>query len=173
MPENNQDAVSGMEQVRNLLFGAQVQQIEERIKKLEDFFVSRIDALKSEIVESLQRQERLFHSKIQEESSRRSEDKNFIESKEERLSEELKSSLEALSESCSTAQSEMNARLAESNERLLCALNDRHNDALKALSDLAVLLRRELGAKTALAKAFAKLADGEADEIGVCASDEK
>ncbi|MDR0664924.1 MAG: hypothetical protein LBF86_05320 [Helicobacteraceae bacterium] len=166
MPENNQDAVSGMEQVRNLLFGAQVQQIEERIKKLEDFFVSRIDALKSEIVESLQRQERLFHSKIQEESSRRSEDKNFIESKEERLSEELKSSLEALSESFSTAQSEMSARL-------LCALNDRHNDALRALNDLAVLLRRELVAKTALAKAFAELADGEANEIGVCASDEK
>ncbi|MDR2152180.1 MAG: hypothetical protein LBO72_05120 [Helicobacteraceae bacterium] len=164
MSADDQDAASGMEQVRHLLFGAQVKQIEERIKNLEDLFASSLDALKSEVLASLARQERSLLNKIEEESARRSEGENVVESKTERVSEEIKSSVAALSESLSKAQSGLNALIVESVDRLSNALSDRHNDALNAINDLAVSLRKELASKAALAKLFAELADDAASQ---------
>lgn len=158
MAAADQDAVSGMEQVRDLLFGAQVKQIEDRIKRQDEALNERINKFSSEVGASFARLETLFQDRLKEETSQRSEGRNLVENKIERLKEEIASSLNALSGSLSKTESQLNELINANSDRFNGALRDQRDETLKAIGDLAAALRKELVSKASLAEIFVKLA---------------
>jgi DNA anti-recombination protein RmuC len=149
-----------MEQVRSLLFGAQVKEIEDRIIRQEKELLSRIETLTNETRASLDRCENALKERVGEERSKRNEANEQIESKLAKIRNELDASAKAAKESLSRAEGSLSSLIAESNDRLLGAIDDRYENAMKALGNLADTLRQELVAKQTLSTLVGELANG-------------
>ncbi|MDR1910864.1 MAG: hypothetical protein LBQ52_00765 [Helicobacteraceae bacterium] len=148
----------GMEQVRDLLFGAQVKQIEDRIERQEELLAARIESLANETRARCDLFEAALKENAQAEATKRGETNDRIEERIARLRAELDSSAKALNAALLKAESGLNALIADSNERLFGAISDRHSEALRTIEDLSAALKAELVSKESLSKLFGDLA---------------
>ena len=81
MADGGQETTGSMDQVRDLLFGAQVRQIDERIARQEAAVTARLEALQRELKESIKALENSINSRFTSELSRQNETNNSIENK--------------------------------------------------------------------------------------------
>jgi signal transduction histidine kinase len=167
---------ASMDQVRELLFGAQLKDMETRARRQEERFLREIgdvrDSLKSRLdsLENFLRSEsgsllhRLQEEQAERESAIKTEQRERAASLAQ-LAKELASTAEAferkiakLSGALDTATHELRGLLMAESNSLSSKLEERYQDALRVLSETAVQIRHDLVYRSSLSSMFTEVA---------------
>ncbi|GHS84913.1 hypothetical protein FACS1894103_6080 [Campylobacterota bacterium] len=153
-----QDPEASMDQVRDLLFGAQVRQIEDRLKRQEEMVVKRLDTLQEELRESLANIEQKLSARIKDEAHKQGDKNASVDSKINTLKNDIEEKAKSLNDSLSRAEGSLSGLIADSNDQLIAALSEKHQTQTYALDTLNKQLRNDLVSKQALSLFIGELA---------------
>jgi DNA anti-recombination protein RmuC len=148
---------NGIEQVRDLLFGTQVRQIEDRIQRQEQMVAQRLEAISSELKNATKALEGMINGRLSDIIAAQSETNGALEASIASLKEEMENRSRSSIEQLNRAERSLSEMIADSNGKLVEALSQQSEQSSRALSELESRLRKELAAKSALTKLFGDL----------------
>ena len=158
MSDTPNDTEASMEQVRDLLFGAQVRQIEDRLRRQEEMVIKRLDDLQNELRESLASIEQKLSARIKDETHKQGDKNASVDSKINTLKNELEEKSRLLNDSLNRAEGSLGGLIADSNDQLITALSEKYQVQNNALEALDRQLRNDLVAKQTLSLFLGQLA---------------
>ena len=172
-----------MEQVRELLFGAQLKDMETRMQRLDDRFKQSINDAKDDLKTRLDSLENFMKSEVnsllnrvkEEQQEREDALKTAIRERNEAIQQEAKERSEAikqlakdlanandnidhrftkLSSSLDSVERELRQLLLSESSSLTSKIEDKYNDALNVLAKTAQQIRSDMVYRTALSGIF-------------------
>jgi hypothetical protein len=154
-----------MDQVRDLLFGAQVRQIEDRLQRQEEMVKRYLESLQKELKDTIATLEANINSRFKDTINRQNETNEALDSSIVNLKGDLESKSRILSETIGRTEGSLMTLIADSNDRLVAALSDRHAAALNAIKNLETNLRCDLVDKSVLSLLLGEMAIKIGDKI--------
>lgn len=182
MPNSSHDT-SSMEQVRELLMGTHLKEMEKRLQRQEERFMQEVADLRDTVKKRLESLENFMKSessslmhRVQEEKAERTaafknehrertealkaeqreREKSFAQTAKDlaKTEEAIERRLTALSATLDTVEQEMRQLLLAESARLSDSVEEKYKDALLALSRTTAQLRHDLVSRVALSALF-------------------
>lgn len=149
---------NSMEQVRELLFGAQLKEIEERLHRQEEQIARELAALRDEVRSGLQGLEGALSGRLEAEARQRGADKNESGKELARLQADLEKRAAALAASLDKSESSLKALISSENVRITSAVEARYKSALASLSESTAQIREDMVDRSAISALLMDLA---------------
>ena len=164
--KNEKAGTGGVDQIRDLLFGTQMQDYENRFNRMEELVIDRITGLEGETGNTLSSLEKSIKKELDLLSDRLTEEKNERSQSMKDLSQELKSTSESilktihqLSDTTETHIEELRRQTQDQSESLRNELNENKEDISDALEKAVQKLRHDTIDRAAFASMLSDMAD--------------
>lgn len=150
---------NSMDQVRELLFGAQIKEIETHLRSQEDRITGQIEALREEVRASLQKLETNISGRLADEAREREQVRESCAKSLDKLKEEVESRAASLYAALNKSESALQALITSENARITAAVEERYKFALDSLSENTARIREDMVDKNIMAALLNGLAE--------------
>lgn len=149
---------NSMDQVRELLFGAQVKEIEEHLRKQEAKIMEQLEALRAEVRANLQSLEAQVSTRIEAEARQRGQEQKNCVMSLEKLKEELENRSASFYAALNKSESGIQELISNENLRITATVEERYKFALDTLSEKTTQIREDMVDRNAVAALLGQLA---------------
>lgn len=158
MPPSTPHDANSMDQVRELLFGAQVKEIEERLQKQEAYIMKQLADLRDEMRAAMQSMESTVNIRLQSESKERGEDKSDYQKQLASLKTELENRSAALYSALNKSEGSLHELISNENVRITATVEERYKFALDSLSENTLQIRKDMVDRNTISALLGELA---------------
>lgn len=142
---------NSMDQVRELLFGAQIKEIETHLRSQEERITGQIEALREEVRASLQKLEADISGRLANEARERGQARESCAKSIDKLKEELESRSASLYAALNKSESGLQGLITSENARITATVEERYKFALDSLSESTARIREDMVDKNIMA----------------------
>lgn len=160
---------NSMEQVRELLFGSQLKEMETRLQKQEEHIMLELGSLRDELRGSIKKIEDGLSKRLEDEARKRGQDKDDSAEQIAALKAEMESRAAKLADALAKSESALRALVSGENLRIAETVEEQYKSALNSLSENTGQIRRDMvdkGTISALLNELAGKIAGGAGESG-------
>lgn len=149
---------NSMDQVRELLFGAQLKEIEGRLQKQEDHIMQQLDALRVELRNAVSELEAGLSARLEQESRARGQSKSESDTQLANIKAELEKRAGALAEALSKSENALKKLISDENDRITASVEDQYKSALAELSNNTAQIREDMVDRSTISTLLGELA---------------
>lgn len=149
---------NSMEQVRELLFGAQVKAIEEHLQKQEAHIMGELAALRDELRKAMLELEATLSARLEAEGRERGQVKLNSEQQLARLGQELEKRSAELNALLDKSESSLKALISSENMRITGTVEEQYKSTLSSLSQSTAQIREDMVDRNSIAALLMELA---------------
>ena len=149
---------NSMDQVRELLFGAQVKEIEDRLQQQEKHIMSQLSALRDEMREAVKSMESTLTIRLESETRERGEEKQDHAGQLAKLRADLENRSAALYDALNKAESSLQKLITDENVRITATVEERYKFALDSLSENTSQIREDMVDRSTISTLLGELA---------------
>lgn len=157
---------NSMDQVRELLFGAQVKEIEAHLRKQEEHIMAQLEALRAEVRASLQGLESRISERLASETRERGEAQAKSTDSLGKLKDELENRSTALYAALNKSESGLQELITNENVRITATVEEHYKSTLDSLSENTTQIREDMVDRNAVAALLGELAKQIAPQTG-------
>lgn len=150
---------NSMEQVRELLFGAQLKEIEAHLQKQEDKIMLRMEEMRGEMQSAIKNLEGELAARLSAEAKERGQGKNELEAQLAALKNELEKRSAALSEALDKSESALKQLVSDENSRISATMEAGYESALTSLADNTARIREDMVDRSTISALLGELAE--------------
>ena len=158
MSANTPQDTNSMEQVRELLFGAQIKRIDDHFAELEKQTAARFEDLREEILKQIKVLDKRLSNQLETERDERGQAEVASDERFDSFARDMEIRLEMLNNSLQDADADIKQYFMAENERIRVLMEDCHSSAMHNISENTTHIRTDMVYRATIADLLNDLA---------------